>query len=128
MSPWTPPASSLHTQHALELQAHTLPTDTRAAVAARADQRGARRLPTWRIAFALFGVLLLAAAFAQVVQQGTEQAQARHRDVAARAEAMWRCNAMADVRRQALCLRLVDEPPQVGDPWPIAADLSPDRR
>ena len=77
----------------------------RALIAARASTMQPLSV-TGRNAMLMVGmvaVLSLTASFVHVVQDGTEQAQARHRQEAYLAEMAWRCNALTDLSQQALC-------------------------
>ena len=77
----------------------------RALIASRASTKQPLSV-TGRNAMLMVGMvaaLSLTASFVHVVQDGTEQAQARHRQEAYLAEMAWRCNALSDLSQQALC-------------------------
>lgn len=54
------------------------------------------------------GVLGLLLAFQQVVSASVENSQARHRQSAERADAVWRCNAIRGAAQRAGCLTQAD--------------------
>lgn len=65
--------------------------------------RAALRVPLWTAVLATLCVLALLLAFRQVVLQGVQQSESRHRAVAAHADGVWRCNALRAVSQRAGC-------------------------
>lgn len=74
--------------------------DDEASASARAPVPGAT---AWLVLLATLGAAGLLLAFQQVVSRGVEQGATRQRAMAARADAGWQCNALAQASRRAEC-------------------------
>ena len=62
----------------------------------------------WTVLLAAVCVLALLLAFRQVVLQGMQGSEARHRATVAHAEAAWRCNALTVVTQRRACRAQLD--------------------
>jgi hypothetical protein len=63
----------------------------------------ALRAPVWQVLLGALCALGLLVAFYQVVHDGVQQSQLRHRAAAAMADGVWRCNAVRGASERANC-------------------------
>lgn len=64
----------------------------------------------WALLLAAVSVVALLATMVAVVQRGVQDAALRHAETASRADASWRCNAVADAQQRRECRQRADGP------------------
>lgn len=79
------------------------------SMGSRMPRENAKLQPlVWTAVLAALCALALLLAFRQVVLQGVQGSEARHRATVAHAEAVWRCNALAGVTQRRACRAQLD--------------------